>query len=111
MKIIIILLLTSFGTFALANTDLNLLKDNEKTIQKIRYYENKLFSSSGIDLSHMNVNWEKQFIPKEEANRWSRRYVSYNLTEPSSPFVILVIPFQKLIQFNNKNFIKIKPKN
>lgn len=110
MKNLLIIILSFFGTLALANVDKELLNAKEKTIEKIRYYENKLFKSADPDLSLRNIRWNEAFKVKE-ANLFDRQYVSYDLNQPASPFVILVVPFQKIKFNNNRNESNVKLKN
>jgi len=96
---IIVLALSLITIAAFANSDRTIIlsKEKKQTIEKIKHYEYKLFKSTEKN-KIVKVNLRYQF---SEPTNWQRlvpkrQYVSYDLSQPASPFVIMVIPSRKL---------------
>ncbi|MFW5762061.1 MAG: hypothetical protein ACOCXH_13885 [Cyclobacteriaceae bacterium] len=100
MKILLIFIASVISLVSVfANSEETILLSNEKkeSSEKIKYLERKLFGSQFEDY------WQKinLTVKVNDKTVWqnifpAERYVSYNLSQPASPFVILVIPSRML---------------
>jgi hypothetical protein len=98
MKTIIILLILSLvplATFANSDRTIILSKEKKQAIEKIKYYEYKLFKSSNENnIRQINLKYQAKESTLLQRIIPAQRYVSYNLSQPASPFLIMVIPFE-----------------